>query len=640
MIQRDSMRTWRVARACALAAAAAVSCAPIASAPDTAPQNACPAFPCGSADGGSSPSAPMCQAGTCVVSPSAASSNLIVVVAVPDDSLYAPGRTFALTFADLLTSTAANGCNLPDCCIPDCAPLPVVEVINRSYVIPPALEADTSSGVDFYLGNAAGANTALPIHATYQPLWPPGIASAQYATSLGLPLEPIQALALTNPIPVNPGPSGGPSIVVETYLQIGTSYELTDLPDLPFSGAYPPEVPFSPFTVTGPENDVATVTQGFDVTKEETDLYPGQEVIPTFDISRAAGLDGFTAYLRDATNLNTLSNVATLSGTEAPNVRLATNRFGGAPYSATTDALVNAQLVIAAPTGAVVPTGIFTPAGGELPAVETYPAMPAAVSVSGAVSAAGIPAEADLTLEATAILVGGTFQTANFTYTAWASASIDSTTGGSAFSVPLPPGQYLVVARPSSGANEANAVTLQSLDVPDNGPFTAETIPLAATQVVFGTVTTPDGRSVSEATVDAIPTACAPLPSSLMGTTFLSTTICLPRPAQTITTVDGTFSLTLDPGGYLLRVRPAEGTRFPWVTRSISVAAEVVALDPIVVPIPTSVGLRLVDPNKNPIVRAVVSVYTLPAVGQAVELGSALTDDSGQYEMFVALPQP
>jgi hypothetical protein len=47
-----------------------------------------------------------------------------------------------------------------------------------------------------------------------------------------------------------------------------------------------------------------------------------------------------------------------------------------------------------------------------------------------------------------------------------------------------------------------------------------------------------------------------------------------------------------------------------------------------------------VDAADNPIVRALVRVYSLPASGQAIELGSALTDENGQYEMFVALPQP
>jgi hypothetical protein len=49
-------------------------------------------------------------------------------------------------------------------------------------------------------------------------------------------------------------------------------------------------------------------------------------------------------------------------------------------------------------------------------------------------------------------------------------------------------------------------------------------------------------------------------------------------------------------------------------------------------------GLRLVDPSDNPVIQAVVSLYSLPETGQAIELGSALTDDNGQYEMFVALP--
>jgi hypothetical protein len=220
------------------------------------------------------------------------------------------------------------------------------------------------------------------------------------------------------------------------------------------------------------------------------------------------------------------------------------------------------------------------------------------------------------------------------------STEIDASTGRSIFSVQLPPGQYLVVARPVAGAPASSAVTLAALDAPEFGPYVAPAIALASTQLVSGIVDAADMRPLSQATIEAIPAACAPLPGGLYDSPFLSMIACLPRSAQTTTAADGSFSLALDPGQYLLRVQPADGTRFPWVTRSISVANDSVTLEPIVVPLPVSVGLRLVDPNDNPIVQALVSVYSLPASGPAIEIGSALTDGNGQYEMFVALAQP
>ena len=111
----------------------------------------------------------MCQAGACVVSaPSASTGALVVVVDVPTDSSYAPGRTFAVTFQDLLTSTSANGCSASDCCVPDCAPLPGIEIVNRSYVVTNSLQ--TSAGVNYDLDNPT-TDTTLPEQATYQPLW-------------------------------------------------------------------------------------------------------------------------------------------------------------------------------------------------------------------------------------------------------------------------------------------------------------------------------------------------------------------------------------------------------------------------------------------------------------------------------------
>jgi hypothetical protein len=422
------------------------------------------------------------------------------------------------------------------------------------------------------------------------------------------------------------------------------SYELTVQPDPPFSAAYPPEVfAFTPMG-TGDVSIPPVPMIQFDLTSgtvaaESGDAGPLEiptETLPTFDLSRAAGLDGWTAYLRDATNFNTLSNVVALAGTESPHVVLATNRFGGSG----TDALTKVQLVIAPPAGVVAPTDVLTPAGGELPSTETYPPMPDPVSVAADVTAGASGAPADLTFEATSVLVGGLETISNFTYTTQASTTTDPATGRSIFSVQLPPGQYLVVARPGSGAPASSAVTLAALDAPEFGPFLAPTIALASTQAVGGTLVAADERPLSQATIEAIPTACGPLPGGLDDSPFLSTIACLPRAAQTTTAADGSFSLSLDPGQYLLRARPADGTRFPWVSRSISVANEPVALGSIVVPLPVSVGLRLVDPNDNPIVQALVSVYSLPASGSAIELGSALTDGNGRYEMFVALAQP
>ncbi len=64
----------------------------------------------------------------------------------------------------------------------------------------------------------------------------------------------------------------------------------------------------------------------------------------------------------------------------------------------------------------------------------------------------------------------------------------------------------------------------------------------------------------------------------------------------------------------------------------------------VTIPAPFSLGMTLTDSamhlmTNNPVVNAVVRVYTDPSAGgPAVELGRALTDAEGNYEMFLAPP--
>ncbi len=609
-----------------------LSCGPLESAPGSpAPLNSCLATACSaySPSGAQGGSVAECQSGTCVVAaPASVTDPLILVVVVAEDSSYAPGRTFAVAFANLFAANATVGCSALSCCPPGCAVLPAIGVISQSYVITPQVGMMVNAPV----GNV-GAPTVLPVQATYRPLWG---SAHQYATSLGLPLEPVQADVFYNAYSGSLGPGGGPSVVFETYLQAGLQYELTARPDSPLSATCPPEVAtLSPSA--GRAAFSATPVSEFDLTTEEPELGP---VIPQFNISRAAGLDGWTAYLRDATTLNIVSNVAPLSGTQAPNVVLATNRFAANQHQ--TDALTNAELVLAPPAGAVVPSGVFAPAGvppaQELPSAETYPALPAPVSVTGTVTtASGAPILADLTFQATAIIAAGTENTENFEYVGRATTSLDPHTGAATYTVGLPPGQYSEVVRPY---DFSAAMTLGSLGVPAQaGPLAVPEITLGALQGVRGQVLVTDGRFLSDATVEVIPTQCAspatpPLPVSTSSSVF-----CLPRAAQTTTALDGSFLLNVDPGEYLLRVRPADGSRLPWVTQPLSVGLAALTVPRVYVPAPVSVGLQLVDPNGNAIVRSLVSVYSLPAQGAAVELGNAVTDTNGHYDMYIS-PSP
>ncbi|MGH7270997.1 MAG: hypothetical protein ACREJ3_11255, partial [Polyangiaceae bacterium] len=84
--------------------------APAVAPQSSAPMNACPPAACSgfamvedAGIGGVS-----CEEGACVVTvPSSRTDDLVMVVAVPEDSSFAPGRTFAVTFRNLFSSASA-----------------------------------------------------------------------------------------------------------------------------------------------------------------------------------------------------------------------------------------------------------------------------------------------------------------------------------------------------------------------------------------------------------------------------------------------------------------------------------------------------------------------------------------------------
>ena len=99
--------------------------------------------------------------------------------------------------------------------------------------------------------------------------------------------------------------------------------------------------------------------------------------------------------------------------------------------------------------------------------------------------------------------------------------------------------------------------------------------------------------------------------------------------------------MALDPGSYLLRVRPAEGSALPWVVTPLGVGpgpvTEVNGIPPVAAPF--DAGLVLLDPEAcNPVVEALVRMYQTPATGPAFEVGEAMTDSTGHYDMYLMPP--
>jgi hypothetical protein len=435
-----------------------------------------------------------------------------------------------------------------------------------------------------------------------------------------------------------PGPANGPGLAFQTYLQLGSTYERTLVPTPPF-GRFAPEI--KRITVVQEPKPEADKIDAFDVTRETGE----GPTIPTFDIRRDAGLDGWTAYLRD-TAKRVISNVAPLSGTRTLRVVLATNHV---PSGVVGDALSNAELVMAPPPGSPVPTGIFAPIGQVLPAAETYPQLPPPVTVRGKVEGEDhAPVAADLAFEALAIAdADGHLNSSNFEFVAQLAARPTPSSVVSSYAVDLPPGQYRLSVRPVDAARQVTTIPFQvdpaQVD-PATGAIDLDAV-VSTPRTVLGMVLVADGRPLSGGAVEAVPMACAPLDTASIW--------CLPRWANESTADDGSFRLTLDPGKYELRVRPADGSRLPWVVLptplSVGPADTPVTLPTVIIPPPVFVGHKLVDPAANPIIRAVVRVFRMPAGGgRAVELGRAITSAGeingagcgtcGQYSMYIAPP--
>jgi hypothetical protein len=604
-------------------AACTLPTVPPEKAPSGAPINACPAFPCATyTQPGASP---VCNGGVCLVSSPA--PNLYMVVSLAEDSYFAPSRTFAIAWTDLLKTSPTALCTpggVPASSATEgaetrpCTHLPLHATETGSYLASPS----TALAVSWNLGNP-GSPTQLPAHVTYRPLWAEGTGSVD-AVSIGLPLDAFPAVVYVDTSAArSPGPNGGAALAFDAQLQpqqpiYKAIYERVITPDPPFDQAFPPDVQ-QIMRTSGPVSDPVEVS--LDTSTHVTPS--GSRAIPAFHVTRIGGLTGWTMYLRDDTTKRRLSPIARLSGSAAV-IPLPTNH-----HPADGDAITGVELVVVPPAGQPIPTVVRFPSATQLPQEQPLQELPAAVAVTGAVAFAHTPVEADLVFEAQAIYETGTTtpNAANYEYLGRASARIDAT-GAATWSTTLPAGQYRVSVRPLDATHGVTVV--QSLDVqPSTTPRTAPLIAIAPQQRVTGSADVADGRPLAGAQVEAIPAGC------MLG----QSDFCMPRGAQGTTSADGSFVLTLDQGSYLLRVEPPDGTALPWISQKVLVGPTPVSLTtPLVVTAPVYVGLALHDgtPDDSPIVGAVVRAYDVPATGPAVLLGRAITDVTGHYDMFIA----
>jgi hypothetical protein len=619
--------------------AVAASCVTVAPTPGSpAPLNACSSqVQCtGYAQGGVTPT---CLGGVCQIPPTL--TNRWAVVSLSDTAPYAAGATFAIPYETLGSPGATPTCATTCPANATCAQLPPLATPVPSDLEVQPLAAMTAG---WNLGNP-GQNTALPVTVVLRPQVP-----------AGLPLGPIQVNeglnTGANPVP---GPGGGPSldfsIAVPPLGLYGYTYEQTLMPMSPWDQAVPP--------------DVRIVTLGQAPYPEESVVYscdPNQPppdprctlfdpiamgagaTYPTFDLSRADSgpLDGWVVFLRDQTTLRRISNEVTLSGTSQSGVQLLTSHHPPAGQGA----FYNAALVMQPPPDSGLPTAIFAAVSGLLPSTETYPLLPKPMQVSGKVVtlSGGAPVPADVVFDVTANPAGlcrYVQSTAQFDLDPASDGDLSFTmtvpADDGTFTATLPWGVYRATARPHDTSTEVTVIpdfaTASILpDTQCQGPASPGPIVVDVLRTVRGSAKVFDGRALAAATIEAIPTQCSIASSDAS---------CLPRAGETTTALDGTYTLQLDPGIYTLRARPAEGSALPWQFTTLIVGSAAVTSAPqLMIPAPSNAGLVLQDFKCNPVVEGLVRMYETPTTGgAAIEIGEALTDATGHYDMYLAPPQ-
>src|ERR1700730_281341 len=103
----------------------------------------------------------------------------------------------------------------------------------------------------------------------------------------------------------------------------------------------------------------------------------------------------------------------------------------------------------------------------------------------------------------------------------------------------------------------------------ENDPIPGPNVTVAMAPAVLGRALVADQRPLSGAAVEALPIQCAMSGDAGVAPTRMPD--CMPRSSETTTDSTGRFTLALDPGEYVLRVEPVDGTRLPWVWQRVQI---------------------------------------------------------------------
>ncbi len=578
----------------------AVACEPIVGSPPAAvPRNECPAQFCEAYT--QQGTKPQCSSGRCEAGKP--TYPYLLVVDVPTTSFFGAGRTFVL---DSRAFVGARG--TPKCPALTCLQLPDLATVQTSLSV-----NKTSAGA---LGLTPPSSATATAAITTFVLLPPGVDGTEKRTAqdMGIPVvDFISDLAAV---------SGG---VPASSAEIAPGrYQRIVMPQDP---AVPPIVSSLELVASGAEEIVIGST-GYALDEPRRLAHP----------SRMGGLDGFRVWLEDAVTETRISTEHTLTGETSARTDTV-NQNDGSVLRA------NVNIVVAPPIDSVgIPTlknGILQGVGFE----PVFPALPPPASVRGSVvSPSGAKVAGTVVLDSQQIALVAPDKPVSFLRYR---ATVQTDQSG-AFATVLPPGSYAVTVIPSASTSLA---PLRATTVSVSADVVLPPFVVTELSRVSGRALLTDGRPLAFAEIVAQPSVVQPdqpdARKRLRPWLF-------PREARAVTDADGAFTIRAEEGTFDFVVIPQPGTGFGHtVSPSRKVSPPDISgsgrdaggadggiagndLGTLLVPAPLKVAFALQDPFANPIQRAVVRALTLPGGHTAyVEIGSALTNVQGQFEILV-----
>lgn len=596
--------------------------------------------------------------------------DFVLVVDIPGgaEPQSAPGAALTLRSTDITCAKSSSSSCGPagvSACTPgtfstkSCVQLPGAPetTLGGAYIA----TAPFASDVGLHFGSPSGpALTTLPVRATFTPEWtapcePAGCTPAVTpASAVNLPLPTLTATTFaatmsnaTNLFQVlsgSSGPSGAssPPIAWATTLPSGTYAESVGAVP-PFDARIPPlstQLQITPAS--------APVTQ--------IRLYePTSIQEPPIRVT-VAGLNpssGWTVYLEQEPALGFpvgSLQLAKLADAPTPIVSSRSSIVDGSAtlFTAQTQSLTHLLIVVSPPPDSV---GIPALVQAYVPGFTAYPypsSIPPPVTVSGTVvSPSGAPVSANLHFVATDLYKEGCGIAEDLSYDVFAATS----GAGATFSVTLPQGHYSVTIDPTDPSS-GMAKSIAEEQYPSAGaecPATAEihrNLSAAPLVPVTANVAVVDGRPLANATVGFTPAALLLTEAAAPGAEDW------PRSFEFTTDSNGNFNAQIDPGLYDLTVQPVDGSRFPWIVATTLTFPPPNIAKPLnlSVPAPALLSLTIQDSAPTPVQQALVRAYafvpctpsvttgmaTEPCNDVAVQIGEAVTDANGSFEMYLA----